>query len=131
MTRRGLLDTSVFVATENGRPLGPLPEEATISVVTVGELELGVLAAADPERRARRAATLALARTADPIPVTEATMSHFARIVHDCRTGGVRPTVLDAIVAATAVQHGLPVFTQDADFDAIAGAHPAVVVQRV
>ncbi len=128
---RGLLDTSVFIAGEGGRPLGALPSEGAVSVVTIGELELGVVAAGDDEVRARRAQTLALARAADPIPVTEATMSHFARLVHDCRSAGSRPTILDAIIAATAIQHGLPVFTQDADFDLIAAAHAQLDVRRV
>lgn len=128
---RGLLDTSVFIATESGRGVGALPEEAAISVVTIGELELGVLAARDDDVRARRAQTLALARAADPIPVTEATMSQFARLVNDCRAAGAKPTVLDALIAATAVVHGLPVFTQDADFEAIAAAHRGLDVRRV
>ena len=38
----GLLDTSVFVAREDGRPLGELPERVAVSVVTIGELQLGV-----------------------------------------------------------------------------------------
>lgn len=128
---RGLLDTSVFIATESGRPVGGLPEEGAISVVTVGELELGVLAAREDAIRARRAATLALARAADPIPVTEATMSVFARVVQDCRAVGSRVTVFDAVIAATAIQHGLPVYTQDADFAVIAGAHPGLDVRAV
>ncbi len=128
---RGLLDTSVFIATESGRRIGALPAEGAISVVTIGELELGVLAAEQDEIRARRAATLALARSADPIPVTEATMSVFARLVHECRAVGRRVTVLDAVIAATAIQHGLPVYTQDADFAVIAEAHPALDVRPV
>ncbi len=99
--------------------------------MTLGELELGVLAAVEDDIRARRADTLALARSAQPIPVTEATMSTFARVVQDCRTAGARPSVLDAVIAATAVQHGMPVFTQDAGFEAISKAHPALDVRRV
>lgn len=38
---RGLLDTSVFIAREQARPLAALPDEISISVVTLGELELG------------------------------------------------------------------------------------------
>jgi len=129
--RRGLLDTSVFIAREQRRPLGELPDEAAISVVTLGELELGVLAAEDDDIRSQRADTLALARAADPIPVSEAVISAFARLVHDCRTASRRPKILDALIAATAVEHGLPVITQDDDFDAIASAHPALVVHRV
>ena len=129
----GLLDTSVFIAGEVGRPLGVLPDRVAVSVVTLGELELGVLAAADEEVRARRADTLALARSADPILVNEAVMGAWARLVDDARRTGVhrliRPT--DALIAATAVAHGLPVVTQDDDFDRIAAAHPPVRVIRV
>lgn len=128
---RGLADTSIFIARERNRPLGTLPSELTVSVVTIGELELGVLAATDPDARARRADTLSLARAVDPIPISEAVMSAFARLVHDCRLKGVRPRVLDALIAATAVQHGLPVVTQDDDFAAIAAVHPPLTVLRV
>jgi predicted nucleic acid-binding protein len=128
---RGLLDTSVFIAGEQRRALGGLPTEAAVSVVTLGELELGVLAASDDDARAQRADTLALARAADPIPITESVMSSFARLVRDCRRSDVRPKILDALIAATAVEHGLPVVTQDDDFDKIASAHPALTVLRV
>jgi hypothetical protein len=128
----GLLDTSVFIARETGRPLGRLPDRVAVSVVTIGELELGVLAA-EGEILARRADTLALARESDPIPVGEAVMSAWARLVVDCRRAGVHRTVrlTDALIAATAVVHGLPVVTQDEAFDRIAAAHPALRVLRV
>ena len=128
---RGLLDTSIFIAREQARPLGTLPEELAVSVITIGELELGVLAAADAEQRARRAGTLELARAADPIPLTEAVMGSFARLTYDCRQAGARPKILDALIAATAIEHGLPVVTQDEDFEAMARAHPRLVVERV
>jgi predicted nucleic acid-binding protein len=59
---RALLDTSVFIAREQGRPLGELPEEVAISVVTISELRYGVLAAANYETRALRLSTLEAAR---------------------------------------------------------------------
>jgi len=129
----GLLDTSVFIARETGRPIGELPDRVAVSVVTLGELELGVLAAADEETRVRRADTLNLARSADPIPISEAVMSSWARLVDDARRAGVHRLIrlTDALIAATAVAHGLPVVTQDDDFDRIAGAHAAVRVIRV
>lgn len=129
----GLADTSVFIAREDGRELGELPQRVAVSVVTIGELQLGVLAATDDDRRARRADTLALARSSDPIPVSEAVMVAWARLVADCRAAGVTRTVrlTDALIAATAVEHGLPVVTQDHDFDAIASAHPPLRVTRV
>lgn len=131
--RAGLLDTSVFIARESGRGLAELPERVAVSVVTIGELQLGVLAAADPEQRARRADTLALARTADPIPIGEPIMVAWAALVAGCRAAGVHRTVrlTDALIAATAIVHGLPVVTQDDDFDVIAAAHPRLEVTRV
>ena len=129
----GLLDTSVFIARESGRALSELPDRVAISVVTLGELELGVLAAADDEARTRRADTLALARTADPIPITEAVISAWARLVADARAAGVSRLIrlTDALIAATAVVHGLPVVTQDDDFERIAAVHPALHVVSV
>lgn len=133
MSAPGLLDTSVFIARETGRPLGALPDQVAVSVVTLGELQLGVLAAEDDAIRARRGDTLALARSADPIPVTEAVMSAWARLVIDCREAGVHRTVklTDALIAATALEHGLPVVTQDDDYAQLARAHPALQVIAV
>ncbi len=129
----GLLDTSVFIARETGRQLGELPDRVAISVVTIGELQLGVLNARDEAARARRADTLALARSADPIPISEAVMTTWARLVADCRAAGTHRTVklTDALIAATAVEHGLPVASQDGDFAEIAAAHPALRVLEV
>jgi predicted nucleic acid-binding protein len=129
----GLLDTSVFIASESGRPLAPLPARVAVSVVTIGELQLGVLATNDPDLRARRADTLALARAADPLPITEAVMVAWARLVLDCRAAGIHRTIrlTDALIAATAVEHGLPVVAQDDDFATIAQAHPPLTVAPV
>lgn len=129
----GLLDTSVFIARESGRPLQALPDRVAVSVVTIGELQLGVLAASDDAARARRADTLSLARSADPIAVSEAVMVTWARLVDDCRRSGVHRTVrlTDALIAATAVEHGLPVVTQDRDYEPIASAFPALRVLTV
>lgn len=129
----GLLDTSVFIARETERPLGELPEHVAVSVVTIGELHLGVLATREAPARARRGDTLALARTADPLPISEAVMVAWARLVSDCRRAGVHRTVklTDALIAATAIEHGLPVVTQDDDYSQIAQAHPALQVVMV
>lgn len=126
----GLLDTSVFIARETGRQLGELPERVAVSVVTIGELQLGVLNAADDAARARRADTLALARSADPIPISEAIMVTWARLVADCKAAGIHRAIklTDSLIAATAVEHGLRVITQDGDYVKIAGAHPALRV---
>jgi len=129
----GLLDTSVFIARETERPVGELPDHVALSVVTIGELQLGVLNARDAKSRARRADTLALARAADPIPISEAVMVSWARLLTDCRAAGIHRMVklTDALIAATAIEHGLAVVTQDDDYDRIAAAHPSLRVLKV
>ena len=129
----GLLDTSVFIARESGRPLGELPASVAVSVITIGELQLGVLAARSDAARARRAETLELARAADPVPIGEAVMDAWARLVSDCRRADVHRTVrlTDALIAATAIAHGLPIVTQDADYTRIADAHVPLQVLLV
>jgi predicted nucleic acid-binding protein len=129
----GLLDTSVFVAREDGRPLGELPERVAVSVVSIGELQLGVLNAEDNSTRSRRADTLALARTADTIPISEAVMVTWARLVASCKSAGIHRVIrlTDSLIAATAIEHGLPVVTQDSDYTKIADAYTALRVLTV
>jgi len=126
---RALLDTSFFVAAESGRPLGDIPgvEETDISVVTLAELTLGVLLANNDQRAVRLGTLSAVESTWDPLPVGAEVARTFARIVADLRVRGRRVPVLDALIAATAVAEGLPVVTQDRDYDAM----PEVSVIRV
>lgn len=125
---KGLLDTSVFIARDAGRPLERLPDEPAISVMTLGELHLGVLRAKDGETRARRLRTVSRVESEfDAIPIDAEIARTFASIVAEARAAGRRPHAMDAWIAATAVRHGLVVFTQDADFADI----PQVRVQTV
>ena len=127
-TKRGLLDTSVFIAQESGRPLGPLPEVAAISVITLAELHLGVLMADDPTVRAQRLRTLsAVLALFEPVPIDAGIAEIFAELVAEARRSGRRPKIMDTWIAATAVALQLPVFTQDDDFVEFA----RVVVNRV
>jgi predicted nucleic acid-binding protein len=123
---RGLLDTSVFIASETARPLDVerLPRESAISPVTVAELHVGVLAARDLETRARRLATLEAVADVELLVVDAAVAASWALLrVHLANTGH-RLNVNDLWIAATALAHGLPVVTQDDDFapvDGVAG----------
>jgi predicted nucleic acid-binding protein len=117
---RGLLDTSVFIADEQGRRLASdsLPDEAAISVVTLAALELGVHMAASEAVRGRRLRTLqATQSTYVALPVDEAVASAFAELVATARRAGRRPKVQDTWIAATARAHAVAVYTQDSDFD--------------
>jgi tRNA(fMet)-specific endonuclease VapC len=116
---RAVADTSVFIATEAGRPLGELPDEIAVSVVTAAELELGVLRARDAATRAQRLATLVRVRAEYPLlPIDDPTASCFARIGDEELSAGRKLRRHDAWIAATAARHGASVVTQDADFTA-------------
>lgn len=117
-----ILDTSVFIADEQERPLAPLPDEVAVSVVTLAELELGVLLAAEPGARARRLGTLNRVRDSlEALPVDEVVASAFAGLVAELRHGGRRLGVQDAWIAATARAHGASLCTQDDDFEGVPG----------
>lgn len=117
---KGLLDTSIFIAAEQSRPLaaGRLPDEAAISMVTLAELELGVHLASSEAVRGHRLRTLQAAQaTYVALAVDPSVASAFAELVASARRAGRRPKVQDTWIAATARAHAAAVYTQDSDFD--------------
>lgn len=121
--QRGLLDTSVLIARETGRPLdaAKFPAEFAVSAVTVAELHVGVLAAADVETRARRLATLQTLAGVEIILVDVAVAARWAELRVYLAHARRRVNVNDLWIAATALAVGLPVITQDDDFDSLEG----------
>lgn len=117
--QRGLLDTSVLIASETGRQLdvGALPEEVSVSVVTIAELQAGVLAAKDVETRARRLATLDSISDLNPLPIDTAAAQVWARLCVRLAETGRRVNVNDLWIASVAQANGLPVVTQDDDYE--------------
>jgi predicted nucleic acid-binding protein len=120
---RGLADTTVFVARESGRALeqAALPDEIGVSVITIGELRAGVLAADDIETRDRRLATLTQALALDPVPVDGQVAESWARLRVLLRDSDQRMPVDDSWIAATAMAFGVPIVTQDEDYVEIRG----------
>ena len=120
---RGIADTSVFIARESGRPIAEndLPDELAISVITIGELRSGVLAAVDVETRDRRLATLSEALALDPLPVDQSVAETWARLRVLLRDMQKRIPVNDSWIAATAMSLGVPVVTQDEDYVEVPG----------
>ncbi len=127
---RAVLDTSILIAREQGRPLQrQLPEEVAISVVSIAELELGVLVAADADTRARRLRTLGEVRAlGGALPIDERTASAYAALAARTIAAGRRPRVHDAWIAATALVNDAEVWTQDEDFTDFPGALTVVRV---
>lgn len=121
MTRPGLLDTSVLIAAESGRPLRieSLPEQTAVSVVTLAELHAGVLAATDTVTRARRLATLDAISAVETLPVTAEAARHWATLRIRLAEEGRRAKINDLWIAAVASANGMDVVSQDDDFDSI------------
>lgn len=119
----GLADTSVFIARESGRVLRTeaLPDRLAVSVVTIGELRAGVLAASDLTTRDRRLATLTAALTLEPVPIDEDVANAWARLRVSLRDLGLRMGVNDSWIAATALALGVPIVTQDDDYVEVPG----------
>jgi len=131
MAQRALFDTSVLIAPEDGRALGRkvADYDVALSVVTLAELTAGVLAATSLEIRRIRLATLDRVSDVQVLPIDEAAASAWAGLrVHLAQNGG-RVNVNDLWIASTAVAHRLPLLTQDADFDPLAGVLGLVVVR--
>lgn len=126
---RGLGDTTLFIARESGRSLdtAALPEEIAVSVITIGELRAGVLAAADVQTRDRRLATLTQALALQPVPVDDRVADSWAKLRILLRDSGQRMPVNDSWIAATAMALDVPVVTQDGDYVAL----PDLAVIRV
>ena len=119
----GLADTSVFIARESGRQLRTdrLPDRLAVSVITVGELRAGVLAATDLAVRDRRLGTLTAALSLNPVPVDEVVAAAWAHLRVALRDAGRRMAVNDSWIAATAIALGVPLVTQDDDHVAVPG----------
>lgn len=125
----GLADTSLFIASESGRTLdvAALPDRLAVSVITIGELRAGVLAARDLETRDRRLATLTAALGCSPVPVDDDVAAAWARLRVQLRDLGLRMGVNDSWIAATALALGVPVVTQDEDYVRVPGLEVARV----
>jgi predicted nucleic acid-binding protein len=115
-----LIDTSVIIAMEQGRPLGEIPTDGAwfISAITVGELKHGALTGGDPASRAQRLDTWIEARELfevidvdDPVGNTWGEYRAIAT--------GERRTIRteDALIAATAATCGMTLVTQDRGFE--------------
>lgn len=125
-----LADTSVFVAAEQRRALGEPPAgDGRISVATLTELGVGLRRADSEPLRQVRSETIARARRFIALPYDERVADHLADILAGARSQRRRAGAMDAIIAATALAHGLTVWTQDADFEVLAELAPDLLVR--
>lgn len=115
--RRGILDTSTLLDLTLVDP-ADLPVEPLITAITLAELSVGPLVASTAHERAARQAHLQQAEADfDPIPFDSAAARAFGRVAADLRGAGRKPRAraYDALIAAVALAHELPVYTCNPD----------------
>jgi len=127
---RGLLDTSVFIAAESGRPLSSesMPTASAISSITRAELRVGVFAADTVALRDRRIATLEASARFPVIPVDDEVARAWAQMRVYLAAAERRINVNDIWIAATAAAYEIPVLTQDDDFAVLNGVAGLTVI---
>jgi predicted nucleic acid-binding protein len=122
--RRAIADTSLFIGLEARRfdDQALVGLDLGVSVITLGELRLGVVSAShNPDAVSRRLATYELARQFQPLPIDERTSDAWALLVAKLRAEGRKAPINDTWIAATALAHNLPLATQDTDYDVMPG----------
>jgi predicted nucleic acid-binding protein len=117
--QRALADTSVFIGLEAERFDADqfANFEWGISVITLGELRLGVLQAKEPEAASRRLSTYQLAQRFEALAIDESVADAWALLVSRLRAAGRKAQINDSWIAATAIAHHIPIVTQNADYD--------------
>ena len=119
----GMLDTSTVILLGRVTDPATLPDQSVISAITLAELSVGPQIAVDPAERAARQAHLQQAESDfDAIPFDAAAARAFGAVAAALRPAGRKRAAraYDALIAATAIANGLPLYTCNPDdFDAI------------
>ena len=130
----GLLDTSTVILLPRISDVEVLPRVPVICAVSLAELAVGPLVAASEEERARRQVHLQEAEADfEPLPFDAAAARAFGRVAASLRRAGRKPAAraYDALIAATALANGLPLYTVNPsdfagidDLEVVAVPHP-------
>ena len=115
---RGVLDTNTVIMLSRVTDPSSLPHEPLITAVTLAELSVGPLVAStDAERAARQAHLQQAEADFDPLPFDAQAARAFGRVAASLRRAGrkVNARAYDAMIAATAIANGLPIYTCNPD----------------
>ncbi len=119
---RGILDTSVMIVLAD-TSAECLPRISLITAITLAELSVGPLVAKSDGDRSRRQGTLQVAEASfEPLPFDADAARSFGRVSASLRSAGrkAHSRNYDAMIAAIALAHGLPLYTRNpSDFEAI------------
>ena len=123
--RRGILYTSTVILMDRLHDPSALPSEPVISVITLAELSAGPLVARSDSKRMARQARLQFAEANfESLPFDIAAAQAFGSVSASLRRAGrtTAARTYDALIAATALANGLPVYTANpSDFAGIDG----------
>ena len=129
----GILDTNTVILLPRLTDAATLPDEPTITAITLAELSVGPLVATTAAERAARQAHLQQAEADfEPIPFDAAAARAFGGVAADLRAAGRKSSAhaYDALIAAIAISVDLPLHTTNpADFMGIRGLHVITVAQ--
>lgn len=114
----GMLDTSTVILLGRIDDPATLPDQSVISAITLAELSVGPQVATDPAERAARQAHLQQAESDfDSIAFDAAAARAFGQVAVALRSAGRKRAAraYDALIAATAIGNGLPLYTCNPD----------------
>jgi predicted nucleic acid-binding protein len=126
---RGLLDTNIFISLELGRSVNRqmIPDELAISVITLAELEFGIYSATDQQTRAKRMATFRKVMDSEAIDFTSDIASIWVAVRASGQAKKSKLSENDVWIAATAINQGVPLVTQDRAFTSISDLETILV----
>ena len=129
-----MLDTPTVILLSGITDPSTLPDEPSITTITLAELSVGPLVTDDEEERATRLAHLQQAESDfEAIAFDAAAARTFGRVAATLRRAGRKPAAraFDALIASVAIANDLPLYTcnpQDftgiPDLDLRAVPHP-------